>query len=151
MTAGSKQCGFTLIELMIGVAIVGILALLATPSFVDQIKRDRLVTTANQIQAAYRFARSEAVKREVTLQLKGGTSWQVVEVVNGNEVVLREFVNTYESLSIAFPSLEIRKTGELSATSNILITDNDNATTDLRFCALLSGQSWLESGDASCA
>lgn len=151
MTAGKKELGFTLIELMIGVAIVGILAMLAAPSFIEQIKRDRLVTTANQIQAAYRFARSEAVKREVSLQLKGGASWQVVEVVNGNEVVLREVVNPYDTLSVVFPSVEIRKTGELSVASNILITDNDSATNDLRFCALLSGQSWLESGDSTCA
>lgn len=151
MIVGKKHKGFTLIELMIGVAIVGILATLATPSFIEQIKRDRMVTTANQIQAAYRFARSEAVKREVALQLKGGTSWQVVEMVNGQEVVLREVVNPYDSLSVTFPSVEIRKTGELSAASNILITDNDNATADFRFCALLSGQSWLESGDTTCA
>ncbi|CCQ11540.1 pilin, putative [Pseudoalteromonas luteoviolacea B = ATCC 29581] len=152
MIVGIKMRGFTLLELMVGVAIVAILATLAVPSFVEQIKRDRIVTHANQMQAVYRFARSEAVKRETAIELRAAqSSWKVIELVNGREIELRSFTPSHSSIQIAFPTLQIKKTGEISAAKNVLITDNDNSTSDIRFCALPSGQSWLEAGVRGCA
>ncbi|MFC0118981.1 GspH/FimT family pseudopilin [Pseudoalteromonas xiamenensis] len=152
MVAGKQTRGFTLTELVIGVAIVAILSVLAMPSFITQIKRDRLVTQANQIQALYRFARSEAVKRDVALELRASDKdWRVIEMINGEEIELRRVSIAHATISIAFPSLQIRQSGEVSQASNVLITDNDVSTTDIRFCTLLSGQSWLAEGQNACA
>ncbi|MFC3033657.1 GspH/FimT family pseudopilin [Pseudoalteromonas fenneropenaei] len=146
-----KQRGFTLMELMIGVAIVAILAVIAMPSFVQQIKQDRIVTQANQVQALYRFARSEAVKRDTSLQLKVvDGSWCVVESIAGKDVELRRFSLEHSSLSINLSAVSFDSSGGVSAPSNILITDNDTSTTDYRFCSLISGQSWLVAGAATC-
>src|SRR5574343_378776 len=61
--------GFTLIELMITVAILAILASLAAPSFRDTIIRTRLSGYNSDLITAINFARSESIKRGVTVTL----------------------------------------------------------------------------------
>ena len=59
----SKNGGFTLLELMIAVAIVGILTTLALPSFREMLRQNRATGLANDLAAALNLARSEAIKR----------------------------------------------------------------------------------------
>ena len=61
------HAGFTLIEAMITVFLVGILAALAVPSFRSSIARNRLVTQTNDLVSALTIARSEAITRNRTI------------------------------------------------------------------------------------
>lgn len=54
--------GFTLIELMVTIAIAAILMTLAGPSFVEFQRNSVLTSTANTLTAALNSARSEAMK-----------------------------------------------------------------------------------------
>ncbi|MBP8275996.1 MAG: GspH/FimT family pseudopilin [Propionivibrio sp.] len=55
--------GFTLVELMVAIALLSILLGLAAPSFSDWIARTKIQSAANSISVALATARSEAVKR----------------------------------------------------------------------------------------
>lgn len=61
--------GFTLIELMIAIAILGVIAGLAAPAMSDFAVRQRVSGQASELMLALAFARSEAVKqnREIVL------------------------------------------------------------------------------------
>ncbi|HEY0845913.1 MAG TPA: GspH/FimT family pseudopilin [Noviherbaspirillum sp.] len=77
-----RWTGFTLTELMVAVAVVGILAAFAAPSFSDMIARQRTRTAATDLYLALAKARSEAIKRNtsVTLSPKGGnwaSGWEI--------------------------------------------------------------------------
>lgn len=59
----SVQAGFTLVELMVTISILGILAALAAPSFSDSIKRYRVNAIKDDLIASMQIARSEAIRR----------------------------------------------------------------------------------------
>ncbi len=61
--------GFTLVELMVVIAIVAILAALAFPSFEGSMRSNRVATTTNEMLASLSFARSEAVRSSTTSEV----------------------------------------------------------------------------------
>jgi type IV fimbrial biogenesis protein FimT len=58
-----SEKGFTLIELMVVIAIAGILVSMATPSFTALTKNSRMRSEANALIGAFAYARTEAVRR----------------------------------------------------------------------------------------
>lgn len=59
----SCQRGFTLIELMVAIALLAMIATIAIPSFAGLMREQRLVHASNDLLAAVNLARSEAIKR----------------------------------------------------------------------------------------
>ncbi|MBB3047506.1 type IV fimbrial biogenesis protein FimT [Litorivivens lipolytica] len=64
-----KQGGYTLLEILITLAVVAIVASLAVPSFQNMIATQRVRSAANDLVATLNFARSEAVKRNATVTI----------------------------------------------------------------------------------
>ena len=64
-----KNKGVTLIELLITIAIVGIFASIALPSFSKLIENNRISTATNELVANMMLARSEALKRGDTVTM----------------------------------------------------------------------------------
>ena len=72
-----RQKGLNLLEVMISLAVVGVLASIALPSFRHMITNKALVGAAEQFYQQLALARSEALKEAKTIYVtvKGGSSW----------------------------------------------------------------------------
>ena len=94
----TRSKGVTLLELIVAIAIVGILASLAVPAFDSQTKNAKLKSTASMLATAYNMARSEAVSRGAQVQVTGGsTGWTVSTVASaGPPVVASEDLNVFQ-------------------------------------------------------
>lgn len=71
------QSGFTLMELLISVAIIAVVAAFSIPAFGDLIARQRLTASANEALSVAAHARSEAIRqreRVVICPSTNGTS-----------------------------------------------------------------------------
>ena len=78
--ARAASPGFTLLELMIAVAIIAVLAALAAPSLSDFFDRNRVRAAADDVASLISHARAEAVKHDLPVRVTmvgSGTAWCV--------------------------------------------------------------------------
>lgn len=61
------QVGVTLIEMLVVVAITGVLVSLAVPSYREMIIGNRVSSIASDLHGTFMFARSEALKRRLSV------------------------------------------------------------------------------------
>lgn len=72
-----KAAGFTLTELIMAVAILGLAIAFAGPALQDVISGNKVVAKANDIRTALSFARTEAIRRgeSITVAPVDGANW----------------------------------------------------------------------------
>lgn len=64
-----KQCGLTLIELLVTLSIAVILVTIAVPSFQDFFRRNRIESATSDLMGTLSYARSEAIRRGVRVSV----------------------------------------------------------------------------------
>lgn len=144
MVSRKKSFGFTLVELMITLALVGVIAAFAVPSFGTMIANSRLATASNDVVGVLNYARSEAVKtgRSVIVNPTDGANW-----ANGVSVWIDR--NANGSMQ---DSEELRRTSgapgavTVTSSSNFLFTGggllpNGSAAVTIQVCDDRSGES----------
>lgn len=113
----SKNHGFTLVELVISIAVIGILAAIAAPNFQDALLSSRLRANANKLLSSIYLARGEAIKRNTVITLcasSNGTSctgsWENGWIILSGTTL----ISTQNSIPIGFRIIEANGLTSLS-------------------------------------
>jgi type IV fimbrial biogenesis protein FimT len=85
-----EAAGFTLVELMITVAVLAIVLAIGVPSFSAMIRRNQLVSTANEISATMNLARMEAIRRNRRVEICPSTNGTTCSGSNWSRMIVRE-------------------------------------------------------------
>lgn len=151
-----SQKGFTLVELMITLAVLAIVLSLAAPSFSSMLRDNRASTLGSELQGALQFARSEAVKRRQSVIIcrsnAGGTGcangddwasgWLVRQ--SGGQVI--KVWDSASGLAIVGPNagLSFLGNGMASSASNFSVTPSGCSGEQKRLIAVsVTGASTL--------
>ncbi len=70
-----RSRGFTLIELMVTIAVLAIALAVTVPSFREFVRRNHLAAATNNVASALALARSEAVKRATRVTVAPSSNW----------------------------------------------------------------------------
>ena len=133
-TRSDRGSGFTLIELMITITILGILTSIALPAFSGFIAEQRIKTASFDVVSTLMLARSEAIKRNtnVTVTPVGGKwadGWSVTTTVGGATTTISQ-QTAYKKLTVNGPAnLSYNTGGRLaSAETTLEISNSDSSS-----------------------
>lgn len=70
LTAAIRTRGMTLVEIAVGLVIVGLLMVLALPNFSQWLQNSQIRTAAESIQNGLQLAKTEAVRRNTTVRFQ---------------------------------------------------------------------------------
>ncbi|WP_339800674.1 GspH/FimT family pseudopilin [uncultured Marinobacter sp.] len=114
----SRSSGFTLIELMVVLALVAIVAGVAIPQFTTVIENNRVISTTNSSVGLINFARSEAVRRgrAVTVTSALGT---MTATLASDGTIIRQIEPAAGNISISNDAITFRSTGLTTAGGDV--------------------------------
>ncbi|HHH47201.1 MAG TPA: prepilin-type N-terminal cleavage/methylation domain-containing protein [Thiotrichales bacterium] len=165
-----KAHGFTLVELMVTVAIAAILLATGLPAMQNFIKDNRIVTATNELVTALQLARTAAVQYGTSASVCvsktqsgcSGSNWRTGWLVwvdknrNGSRDAGEEiqyFNALDENVRVTAPAAAIRydDRGNVSAgTGSFTICDDRTGETGRRINVRITGRVWIER-DVTCS
>lgn len=125
-----RSAGFSLIELMVVIAITAILLTLAVPSFVELMARQRVQGVANELSADLQYTRSLAVANKANAQLKviSSAQYTLTSPPDGTSFKSRT-LGEGTTLSPVDAALEFEsRLGSLNSSSDIALTVANSRT-----------------------
>lgn len=104
MCIGSAQHGATLVEMLIGIAILAILIAVGVPSYTAWMQNTQIRTATESVLNGMQLARNEAVRRNASVQLKMETqsSWKIRVGSDAGELIQsRDYSTGSKNVTVA--------------------------------------------------
>ncbi|MFG6667646.1 GspH/FimT family pseudopilin [Halomonas sp. HNIBRBA4712] len=113
-----SMAGFTLLELLVAIAIIALMASVGLPNFARMLEVNRVVSATNEFKTALNYARSEAVRRNtyITLVPLAG-NWAAGWEVRTQSTTLRQWPAASNQLSVEFGVPQKSNMGQLRFSS----------------------------------
>jgi type IV fimbrial biogenesis protein FimT len=142
-----KSRGFTLIEMMVAVAIAIILIAIAAPAFNDQIGRRRLEGAANELSADLQYARTQAVSdnRDVSFQTTSTSAYTITSSTGQSykSVTVPQGVSITSGVTINFLPLRGCTNATCTAADASITVTSSQASGSLRLTTTNMGRVYL--------
>ncbi|MES9968646.1 MAG: GspH/FimT family pseudopilin [Candidatus Thiodiazotropha sp.] len=142
-----KYQGYTLLELLVTLAIAAVLFAFVVPGFQSLSERNNVSTTSNELVSALLYARSEAVRIEDTVTLTPEVDGWLVTTNNGEDIVDQTVGNENITLAenIASNDVTYNSRGRANITAGDSIDISYDGTLKSRVCLSLTGRPYIKS------